>query len=65
MRDVARAAGVSRMTVSRALRKDSPVSLKTREHILKVVREMNYVPDQMAGSLTTRKSGFVRAVIWR
>lgn len=63
MRDVARAAGVSRMTVSRALRKDSPVSLKTREHILKVVRDMNYVPDQMAGSLTTRKSGFVATLL--
>ncbi|WP_305983834.1 LacI family DNA-binding transcriptional regulator [Roseibium sp. MMSF_3544] len=63
MRDVARAAGVSRMTVSRALRKDSPVSLKTREHILRVVREMNYVPDQMAGSLTTRKSGFVATLL--
>lgn len=63
MRDVARAAGVSRMTVSRALRKDSPVSKETRERILKVVREMNYVPDQMAGSLTTKRSGFVAVLI--
>lgn len=63
MRDVAKAAGVSRMTVSRALRKDSPVSEKTRQHILKVVRDMNYVPDQMAGSLTTGKSGFVATLL--
>ena len=63
MRDVARAAGVSRMTVSRALKKDSPVSSATRSHILQVVREMNYVPDQMAGSLTTKKSGFVAVLV--
>lgn len=63
MRDVARAAGVSRMTVSRALKKDSPVSKATRERILKVVREMNYVPDQMAGSLTTKRSGFVAVLV--
>lgn len=63
MRDVARAAGVSRMTVSRALKKDSPVSSATRERILKVVREMNYVPDQMAGSLTTKRSGFVAVLV--
>lgn len=63
MRDVARAAGVSRMTVSRALRKDSPVSTETRDRILKVVREMNYVPDQVAGSLTTRKTGFVAVLV--
>lgn len=63
MRDVAKAAGVSRMTVSRALRKDSPVSRETREHILKIVRDMNYVPDQMAGSLTTKKSGFVATLL--
>lgn len=63
MRDVAKAAGVSRMTVSRALRKDSPVSRETRERILKVVREMNYVPDQMAGSLSTKRSGFVAALV--
>lgn len=63
MRDVARAAGVSRMTVSRALRQDSPVSQETRARILKVVRDMNYVPDQMAGSLTTKRSGFVAVLV--
>lgn len=63
MRDVARAAGVSRMTVSRALKKDSPISQETREKILKVVRDMNYVPDQMAGSLTTKRSGFVAVLV--
>lgn len=63
MRDVAKAAGVSRMTVSRALKKDSPISKETRDHILKVVKEMNYVPDQMAGSLTTKKSGFVAVLL--
>ncbi len=63
MRDVARAAGVSRMTVSRALKKDSPVSKETRQRILKVVRDMNYVPDQMAGSLTTKRSGFVAVLV--
>jgi len=63
MRDVAREAGVSRMTVSRALREDGPVSKETREKILRIVREMNYVPDQIAGSLTTRKTGFVAVLV--
>jgi LacI family gluconate utilization system Gnt-I transcriptional repressor len=51
------------MTVSRALKKNSPVSRETREHILQIVREMNYVPDQMAGSLTTKRSGFVAVLV--
>ncbi|MEL7117518.1 MAG: LacI family DNA-binding transcriptional regulator, partial [Pseudomonadota bacterium] len=63
MRDVARAAGVSRMTVSRALKADSPVSEKTRLRIQKIVRDMNYVPDQMAGSLSSKRSGFVALLV--
>ncbi len=63
MRDVVRVAGVSRMTVSRALKKDSPVSKTTRERILQVVRDMNYVPDQMEVSLTTKRSGFVAVLV--
>lgn len=51
------------MTVSRALKKDSPVSNDTRDRILRVVRDMNYVPDQMAGSLTTKRSGFVAVLV--
>ena len=63
MEDVARAAGVSRMTVSRALRDDGLVSLRTRERILAIVSKMNYVPDQMAGSLSTKRSGFVATLV--
>lgn len=63
MEEVAVAAGVSRMTVSRALRKDGAVSKHTRERILKIVSKMNYLPDQMAGSLSTKKSGFVATLI--
>lgn len=63
MEDVARAAGVSRMTVSRALRADGSVSQDTRERILKIVNKMNYVPDQMAGSLSTKRSGFVATLV--
>ena len=63
MRDVAEAAGVSRMTVSRALKPNSSVSEATRERILKVVHELNYVPDQMAGSLSSKRSGFVAVLV--
>ena len=57
MEDVAQAAGVSRMTVSRALRDDGTVSQRTRERIVKIVHDMNYVPDQMAGNLSFMRSG--------
>ncbi len=63
MEDVAKAAGVSRMTVSRAMRSDGNVSESTRERILKIVNKMNYVPDQMAGSLSTKRSGFVATLV--
>ncbi len=63
MRDVAKAAGVSRMTVSRAMKSDSPIADETRQRILQIVRDMNFVPDQMAGSLSTRKTGFVAALL--
>ena len=63
MRDVARAAGVSAMTVSRALKTGSPVSEETRERILRIAREMDYVPDWTAGSLTTKRSDFVATLV--
>jgi len=59
MEDVARAVGVSAMTVSRALKHDGVVSPATRRRILEVVKALGYVPDQIAGSLSSKRSGFV------
>lgn len=63
MEDVAKAAGVSRMTVSRAMRAEGSVSKNTRQRILDIVNKMSYVPDQMAGSLSTKRSGFVATLV--
>jgi LacI family transcriptional regulator, gluconate utilization system Gnt-I transcriptional repressor len=63
MRDVASAAGVSIMTVSRALRKDGRVAPETRQQILDIVESLGYVPDQIAASFSSRRSGFVAALI--
>lgn len=63
MADVARLAGVSTMTVSRALKKDSHVSKETRQRILTAVDQLGYVLDQSAGSLSSRKTGFVAALV--
>jgi LacI family gluconate utilization system Gnt-I transcriptional repressor len=45
------------------MKEDSLISVETRSRILKVVREMNYVPNQVAGSLTTKRSGFVGVLV--
>jgi len=63
MQDVARLAGVSAMTVSRALRQDSSVSHETRARILAVIDQAGYIPDQTAHMLASRRSGFVVTLI--
>lgn len=63
MTDVAKRAGVSAMTVSRALKADGAVSNETRLRILKAVDELGYVLDQTAGTLSSKRSGFVAALI--
>ncbi|KAJ54619.1 LacI family transcriptional regulator [Actibacterium mucosum KCTC 23349] len=63
MSDIAKAAGVSPMTVSRAFKADASVGKKTREKILKIAEEMGYVFDSTASNLRSQKSGFVAATI--
>lgn len=57
--DVARKAGVSPITVSRALREPHKVSDKLRETILGVVDEIGYVPNFAARALASRHSGII------
>ncbi|NJK46569.1 MAG: LacI family transcriptional regulator [Pleurocapsa sp. SU_196_0] len=49
--DIARAAGVSTGTVSRALNDRSGVNQQTKAHILEVVERLGYVPDVGARQL--------------
>jgi len=63
MQDVAREAGVSTMTVSRALTAPDKVAAETRERVNGAVARLGYVPDQSAGSLSSRNTRLVTALI--
>jgi LacI family transcriptional regulator, gluconate utilization system Gnt-I transcriptional repressor len=63
MADVALRAGVSTMTVSRALKHGASISKETRDRIIRAVDELGYVLDQSAGSLSSKRTGFVAVLI--
>ncbi|MCB2156057.1 LacI family transcriptional regulator [bacterium] len=62
--EVARLAGVSVMTVSRALRGTAGVSPKTRDRIVQIATEIGYQPSQAARSLRTGKIETIGFLIW-
>lgn len=57
--DIARRAGVSKVTVSRVLNNRPDVSAETRQRVLSLVAELRYAPDARARGLTHRRSGIV------
>lgn len=56
IRDVAREAGVSITTVSRALNGYSDVSKKTKEKILEIVERLEYAPDANARAMGSKET---------
>jgi LacI family transcriptional regulator, gluconate utilization system Gnt-I transcriptional repressor len=56
MGDVARAARVSAITVSRTLLTPEKVAPDTRLRVESAIRKLNYVPNLAAGTLAARKS---------
>lgn len=63
IKKVSEVAKVSVATVSRVLNHPETVSEKTRNRILKVMKEMNYVPNNMARSLTTKRTSTIGLII--
>jgi len=63
MQDVARALGVSTMTVSRALRDGTSINAETREAVLRAADELGYVFDSTAANLRRQRTGFVAVLI--
>ena len=63
LKDVAKAANVSEMTASRALRKVGDVSEETRKKVEKAAQKLGYVPNLIAGNLASRTSNLVGVVV--
>jgi DNA-binding LacI/PurR family transcriptional regulator len=63
IRDVAKAAGVSTATVSRIINNSPLISPETRDRTLKVMEELNYVPNSLARALSNQKSFNVTLLI--
>lgn len=57
--DVARLAGVSKSTVSRAFAEDSSINALKKQRILEAARQLGYRPNAMARSLRTTRSRLV------
>ena len=63
MADIAKAAGVSPMTVSRAFRQNASVGEATRKKILRIAENMGYVFDSNASNFRAQRTGFVAVTI--
>jgi DNA-binding LacI/PurR family transcriptional regulator len=63
LRDVARAAGVSTASASRALAGEGAVTTELRSRILAAAARLGYVPNLAARTLATRRSGLIGIVV--
>jgi len=61
--DIARRAGVSPITASRALRGSSPVAQATREKVLAVAAKLGYAPNLLARGLVQNRTSTVGVII--
>ncbi len=63
MADVARLAGVSLVTVSRAINEPARVAPQTLARITDAIRQIGYVPNLLAGSLASSRTRIVAALV--
>ncbi|AXS83337.1 LacI family DNA-binding transcriptional regulator [Marinobacter sp. Arc7-DN-1] len=63
LKQVAEAAGVSPITVSRALNSPDRVNDETRSRVLDSVEKLGYVPNLVAGSLASANSRFIAVIV--
>jgi LacI family transcriptional regulator, repressor for deo operon, udp, cdd, tsx, nupC, and nupG len=63
LKDIAIRAGVSVMTVSKALRDEPDISATTKARLKQLAQQMGYVPDTFAQALRTRDSKLLGLVI--
>lgn len=62
IKDIAKVANVSYATVSRALSGSTEIGEATRERILRICDEMNYIPDSVARSMVKKRTNILGVV---
>lgn len=65
IKDIAGVLNISPAAVSKALHDDSRISLKTKEAVKKVAKELNYQPNHLASALRKGKSRLVGVIVPR
>ncbi|MCK5387756.1 MAG: LacI family DNA-binding transcriptional regulator [Candidatus Izimaplasma sp.] len=63
IKDVAKKAGCGIATVSRVINNSGYVKKETREKIEKVIKEINYVPNEIARSMTRQRNDIVAFIL--
>jgi DNA-binding LacI/PurR family transcriptional regulator len=63
IKDVAKKANVSISTVSRVLNGLDRVSKKTRSQVLEIIKELNYVPNNLAVSMVKKRSKMIAVMV--
>lgn len=61
--DVAKAAGVSKQTVSRAINDKGEINPETKSRILEIVKQLDYHPSRIAQGLNTQRTYAVGVVV--
>lgn len=61
--DVAKKAGVAKSTVSLVINDKGNVSHTTKERIIKAMKELNYIPSQLASNLSKQRSNIVGIIL--
>lgn len=63
IREVAKRAGVATCTVSRVLNGTAPVSPETKEKIENAMKELDYIPNELARGMFRQKAGIIAMLV--
>lgn len=63
IREVAKRAGVSCATISRVINNSDIVKDKTRDHVIKIIKEMGFAPNEVARSLSKNETKTIGVVV--
>lgn len=65
LKDIANKLNISPAAVSKAMHDDSRISIKTKEAVKRVAKELNYQPNHLASALRKGKSNLVGVIVPR